>query len=95
VGSLVVPGASGVGSSIFSEAFRWDQRVWITVIRLSLSPPPFPSASLVGRVWPCALVSCAPCVCSVERRACGALYARASRAGVPMLGRGWGALYLE
>ena len=40
VASLVVPSASGVASSIFCEAFRWDQRVWITVVRLSLCPPP-------------------------------------------------------
>jgi hypothetical protein len=42
VASLVVPSASGVASSIFCEAFRWDQRVWITVVRLSLCPSPPP-----------------------------------------------------
>ena len=58
VASLVVPSASGVASSIFCEAFRWDQRVWITVVRLSLCPSPPPlSASRMGQVSPCA-----PCV---------------------------------
>lgn len=70
VASLVVPSASGVASSIFCEAFRWDQRVWITVVRFSLCPSPPPYLPLEwGKCRLAPLVSC-----SVQPRACRALY---------------------
>jgi len=52
VASMVLPPSHSAATSIFIEPFRWDQRVWMTVLRSSplLIPPSscFPLSLLTG-----------------------------------------------
>jgi hypothetical protein len=57
IGSFVLPKSEAAASCIFNEPFRWDQRVWITVLRCPGRTLQVQSQELSSNTGPVAVMS--------------------------------------